>query len=77
MQDIYKNLIDEDDIIIEEGSLEGVSRTFSADNMAKLKGNSTNSNHTGYEMQKIMDLIKQTSSSDHRNKRYPKITNSY
>lgn len=47
---MYKNLIDEDDIIIEEESREGVSHN-------------TFSNNTGCDMQKIMRLIKQTSSN--------------
>ena len=66
LKDIYKNLIDEDDIIMEEESKEAVSsmqhtHTASISEIQLRQHNSGYSNNTGYEISKLVKLIKQNS----------------
>ena len=74
-QGIYMNLINEEDIIIEEESREGVSHTASISEIQLLKNQSTQSNNTGYEIQKMFRLLKNNSCSSQN--QLAKINNSY
>jgi hypothetical protein len=58
LQNIYRNLIDEEDIIPEEETKEGVSQNTMSE-IGLLQHNSTysHSNNTGYEIHKIMKLM--------------------
>jgi hypothetical protein len=66
LKNIYQNLIDEDDIIMEEESKEAVSslqhtHTASISEIQLRQHNSGYSNTTGYEISKLVKLIKQSS----------------
>jgi hypothetical protein len=50
LKDIYRNLIDEEDIIVEEESRDAVSHTASISEIQLLQHNSNYSNNTGYEI---------------------------
>ena len=59
IENIYRNLIDEEDIIPEEATKEGVSNQTLSE-QARMQSNYS---HSNYEIQKIMKLMLQTSSS--------------
>ena len=67
LRHIYRNLIDEDDIIIEEESKEAISasktNTASISEIQILKHHSNYSNNTGQEFKKLVTLIRNNSFS--------------
>ena len=83
LKNIYQNLIDEDDIIIEEESREGVSsntqqqaKTARLSEIQLLQHNSNYSNNTGSELQKLVKLIKNNSYASNKHEKFSK-DNSY
>lgn len=72
LKNIYRNLIDEDDIIIEEGSRDGISasktNTASISDIQILKHHSNYSNNTGHEIKKLVKLIRNNSFSSQQMK---------
>ena len=82
LQNIYQNLIDEDDIIVEEESREGISQNTHQNQTARLSEiqllnhNSNFSNNTGSELQKLVKIIKNNSYGSNKNYQHSK-DNSY
>lgn len=60
LKNIYQNLIDEEDVIVEEESREGISQNTISE--IQFKGHGSNqSNNTGNDIQKLVRLIKNSS----------------